>query len=92
MSIMPCRCSCCQKQKEVPDLESIRRQFERITTPPKPPSVTPFDMDKVKKRAKEGGHYSRWLYVGELINEIHRLHTEVDKYRQELYKRDHDKA
>lgn len=35
-----------------------------------------FDLSKVKKRCAEGGHYSKWLFVPELIAEVERLQEE----------------
>lgn len=42
------------------------------------------DLDKIKARAKEGLHYSKWLYVWELIAEVERLqkvNAELQYYR-----------
>jgi hypothetical protein len=35
------------------------------------------DWALVKARAKEGGHYSEWLFVPQLVEEIERLRSQV---------------
>ena len=33
------------------------------------------ELAKIKDRAKEGGHYTKWLFVNELIEEVERLQS-----------------
>lgn len=37
------------------------------------------DLEKIKARCKEGGHYSHWLYVPQLLSEIERLRMELEQ-------------
>lgn len=38
-------------------------------------------LEKIKARAKSGLHYSKWLFVWELINEVERLQKELDNVK-----------
>lgn len=48
------------------------------------------DLDKIKARYKESGHYGKWLYVDVLLNYIQLLEDEIKelqsiiKYKDKL--------
>jgi hypothetical protein len=43
------------------------------------------DLKKIKARAKEGGHYAKWLYVPELIAEVERLSEALEQAKADAH-------
>jgi hypothetical protein len=43
------------------------------------------DLEKIKARAKEGAHYSKWLYVPELIAEVERLRESLEQAKADAH-------